>query len=375
MSLSGLTSLAGGGTNNPNLIAVAGGVVYTDSTMMKVTAAGTSGYFLQSTGTGTPVWAAVSSGASTTLNNLDTTAMNANLIFDQVGTSILKTKDVDSTSSGLLIVQSGNTTTSGASGAVTLTSGNTQISNTGAITVSSGSTTTGASSGTISILTGTGPAATGAISITTSTAGTNSGAITIQSGSAPTGTSGSLTLGPGTGSTRGNILLVDGTEGTAGYVWTSTDTTGKGSWLATNRATYVSTQFDKTTSTALANITGLTANVVASGVYKFKAVLFVNSAVTGGQKYSIAGTATATSIIFQILTLANQGNTYNINEQLTSLGSSGGEASNNGLNYTEITGTIVVNAAGTLTVQFAQNASSGTSSVLVGSTFEVSRVA
>ena len=38
--------------------------------------------------------------------------------------------------------------------------------------------------------------------------------------------------------------------------------------------------------------------------------------------------------------------------------------------FTQITGTITVNAAGTLTCQFAQNASNATaSSVLVGSTF------
>lgn len=40
--------------------------------------------------------------------------------------------------------------------------------------------------------------------------------------------------------------------------------------------------------------------------------------------------------------------------------------------YCRITGTITVNAGGTLTVQFAQNASNGTaSSVLIGSSFVV----
>lgn len=62
-----------------------------------------------------------------------------------------------------------------------------------------------------------------------------SGAVTIASGdNFGLGNSGKVTLktGPVTSGTRGQIQLLDGTEGTAGYVWTSTDTSGNGAWMA-----------------------------------------------------------------------------------------------------------------------------------------------
>jgi len=61
----GQVSLSNGGTN-ANLTAVAGGVVYSGASALAITAAGTSGQFLQSTGTGTPVWATPVSYATVT---------------------------------------------------------------------------------------------------------------------------------------------------------------------------------------------------------------------------------------------------------------------------------------------------------------------
>lgn len=51
----GQLGLSRGGTNK-NLTAVNGGVVYTDADSMEVSAAGTSGQYLQSAGAATPVW-------------------------------------------------------------------------------------------------------------------------------------------------------------------------------------------------------------------------------------------------------------------------------------------------------------------------------
>lgn len=133
--------------------------------------------------------------------------------------------------------------------------------------------------------------------------------------------------------------------------------------------TRVTTQFDKT-NTTLAGVTGLTATVKAGGKYTFHAVLFVDADAVGGQKYAIGGTATATSIVYNINALCNTTNGYVITSRQTALAGSSGQAGCTS-NYVEINGTIVVNAAGTLTVQFAENSASGTSSVLVNSTFDV----
>lgn len=126
----------------------------------------------------------------------------------------------------------------------------------------------------------------------------------------------------------------------------------------------VSTQYDNTTTT-LGDVTGLTATVVAGKIYRFEATLFSTSDVAGGIKAAIGGTATATSIRYEVLItdagLTTQG------RQTALAGATGVTAVTAAL--IKIEGTITVNAAGTITCQAAQNANTGTTSVLTGSTF------
>lgn len=133
-----------------------------------------------------------------------------------------------------------------------------------------------------------------------------------------------------------------------------------------------SAQFDKT-NTTLADVTGLSVNVVAGKSYKFSALLFVNANVTGGSKYAVGGTATATAIIYEITLIDDAANAFSITSRQTALAGSAGQAGTTA-GLAKIEGVITVNAGGTLTVQFAQNAASGTSSVLVGSTFTVNEI-
>jgi len=135
----------------------------------------------------------------------------------------------------------------------------------------------------------------------------------------------------------------------------------------------VSTQFDKT-NTTLANVTGLATDrdLVSGSTYTFEADLFINADATGGSKFAISGTATATSIVYEIMLLDDSTGAYTHVSRQTALNGSGGQAGTTA-GYCRIKGTIVVNAGGTLTVQFAQNAASGTSSVLVNSTLRVEK--
>lgn len=131
----------------------------------------------------------------------------------------------------------------------------------------------------------------------------------------------------------------------------------------------VSTQFDKT-DTTLANITGLSVTVAAGKTYYFRAVLFETSGA-GGHQYAISGTATATAIVYDIRTHDLTSQLWDICVRGTALDTAGGEATGTD-HHTIIDGTITVNAGGTLTVQFAQNSGGGgTSSILVGSIFNV----
>jgi hypothetical protein len=136
----------------------------------------------------------------------------------------------------------------------------------------------------------------------------------------------------------------------------------------------VSTQFDATTNTVLADVTGLTATVGAGLTYAFEAVLYTTSNTSGGVKFAIAGTATATAIIYEAVVM--ESTAISAKTRATSLAGAVGGVTAVATAYARITGTITVNAGGTLTVQFAQNASNGSaSSVLVGSTFVVEKIA
>jgi len=150
-----------------------------------------------------------------------------------VGTSASGYVDIRSGSSpvgsGEVYLYSGNVTSSaGTTGQLYLFSGNTSLGSTGNVTLTSGytnDTSAAYTSGTVNIKTGYSDgdgAVTGDINIETGqTAGdnANSGSITLKTGFAEFGT-------------RGSIRLQDGSQGTAGHVWTSTGTDGTGSWQA-----------------------------------------------------------------------------------------------------------------------------------------------
>lgn len=161
-------------------------------------------------------------------------------------------------------------------------------------------------------------------------------------------------------------------------VYDTAGTTSKKLLLWQNEARHLTgttAQFDRTSSAALTNITGLTYSVTAGGIYKFNSVLHVTATANGGHKYTVSGTCTATYIVFYVQSQTTTGAPV-IGTRATALDTAAiGVTSVFAAGKTIIDGYIVVNQAGTLTIQFAQNAShSDTSSVLRGSTFEVRRI-
>ena len=136
----------------------------------------------------------------------------------------------------------------------------------------------------------------------------------------------------------------------------------------------VSTQLDVANSTTLANIPGLTATLAAGKTYQFEALLHCTVGTTGGLKVAMGGTCTATAIVYEIEAVSNSSNSLAISSRQTALGGSAGAAADTSY-AVWVTGMITVNAAGTLTVQFAQNASNATNSnVLVGSQLKIFQV-
>jgi hypothetical protein len=143
-------------------------------------------------------------------------------------------------------------------------------------------------------------------------------------------------------------------------------------YYGTANVSYVAADFSSTEDTTLTNITGLTFTTASGGVYRFKAMLFINCHASGGTKIAISGTNTATGILYhsKFITLV-----WANSEDFLSTALDEAEGDTAQQTLVEIYGYIDVNEGGTLTVQFAQNASNGTAStVLAGSWFEVDKI-
>lgn len=129
-------------------------------------------------------------------------------------------------------------------------------------------------------------------------------------------------------------------------------------------------QFDKTNSAVVSFVTGLAFNVEAGLPYTFIAYLPYIADVTGGHKYTLSGTCTATTVWFHISSLDDATSAFVVTSTKTSLGSEAGQASSVA-GMTVIRGYILVNAAGTLRIAFAQNAANATSSLRAGASFRL----
>ena len=134
----------------------------------------------------------------------------------------------------------------------------------------------------------------------------------------------------------------------------------------------VGTPFSVTSNTTLANITGLSVNVTAGKTYVFYATLYTTSNSGGGVQAAVSGTCTASTIVYE----ASTQNGGSITQSRSSvLGSAVGAVTAVTAARIDIEGTIIVANAGTLTIQFAQNASNANAStVATGSSFIVQQI-
>lgn len=148
----------------------------------------------------------------------------------------------------------------------------------------------------------------------------------------------------------------------------STGVTGPAGTALASRAT---TTLTKTSDVAFADVVGLSVNLAAGQAYIIEAECFVTYTTSaGGWKFILNGTATITSLTADI-SEASQNNaaaltpfssrvvafSSTVGHTVTTASATGG--------IIRITGLIVVNAAGTLKVQFAQNASSASASACI----------
>lgn len=138
-----------------------------------------------------------------------------------------------------------------------------------------------------------------------------------------------------------------------------------------------SAELDATNTVALATVTGLSQNLTAGKTYNCFGHLSTSSNATAGIKVAVSATASLTATSTSFAAAAWNGTTGVSRTTVTTLGSSLVAATAITTDV-EINGAIVVNAAGTINVQAAQNVattgSTNTAKVLINSTFRCVRV-
>lgn len=190
-----------------------------------------------------------------------------------------------------------------------------------------------------------------------------------------------LTLPAANANVLASVTAVPAATGTPS---STTYLRGDGTWatpsggsLSDPTMTYLTSAVSYTSNTTLANVTALSQSVVASGAYRFEVDLYLTSA-GGGLNVEMNGTATATTFVSQTAMFLGAGGLSNSNSgtaNATSLATAAGFA-NTGSTHCKITGSIIVNAAGTLTVYAAQASSSATATTIaVGSSMTLIRMA
>ena len=144
-------------------------------------------------------------------------------------------------------------------------------------------------------------------------------------------------------------------------------------WLQWAGQTRVTSVVNFNNTTTLGTVTGLSVNVQAGRTYGFEADLSFTCTPAQGIRVAIGGTCTATAIVYDGWIVDSGANGIKGNAQSTALaGVVANAATTGGAGHVKISGTITVNAAGTLLAQAAQSvAAANNTAVLQGSKFLV----
>jgi len=180
------------------------------------------------------------------------------------------------------------------------------------------------------------------------------------------------------GSTSGTTAIVaSATAGTTtqtlpAVTGTIASTSGTNLFIADVKK--CSTQKDVTTTT-LADVTGLTAqSLVAGATYRFRCVLPGTADGTGGIKYALKyTTATLTSI--EATGIGYTASAVAVQHTTTTTDATLLFDQAAAVILTVLEGTMVVNASGTVALQMAEHAATGTASTYVGATMDFTRIA
>jgi len=140
-------------------------------------------------------------------------------------------------------------------------------------------------------------------------------------------------------------------------------------------AVSLGTAFSLASNTTLANLVGLALPVVAGATYQIHGQLQGTAAASGGIKAALTAASGLTLTSANVTGMNYNGTTLNTQTNVTALAA---DFSNSAAAYTNLyfDGSFVVNAAGTLQLQAAQNTSNATATtVALGSYMSLIRIA
>lgn len=155
----------------------------------------------------------------------------------------------------------------------------------------------------------------------------------------------------------------------AGILSINNGSTGAGTfrWLKKNGQVRVTAQFDKT-NTTLADVTGTPVALLSGQTWAFEFEANYDADITGGQKWAIVYSSTTSAIEYYVQSICDATNLFVITSRQTASGGSVGQVGCTA-GRIRISGSLTTTGAGNLSVQFAQNASNGTSSVRTAGSF------
>jgi hypothetical protein len=135
------------------------------------------------------------------------------------------------------------------------------------------------------------------------------------------------------------------------------------------KSAYVTSTFTKTTNTTTAAITGLSFNVTSGQTYNFQYKIFLTAVdATGGLKLDLSGgSATATTVRAQWNLFNNSTAAFTGAAATTALATTGTATAGSTSYYLDLQVYFVAGSTGTFCPAFAENVSSGSSSVAIGS--------
>lgn len=174
----------------------------------------------------------------------------------------------------------------------------------------------------------------------------------------------------------GNGTLQDGGTASSALVTTTSTQTLTNKTLTdfiNTDAKSTTSIFSATSNVVMANVPGLSVNVTAAGTYAFHVHLATTAAGAGGVQVGLGGTSTWTSI--NTTGYAYTASNVAVTTGTTATPGTAVVADTAAVIGVVLEGVIVVNAAGTVTVQFAQNVSNATaSSVFANSYMQLIRI-